>query len=247
MRALFFQKEDPYFNLAFEEALIEGYEEDTIRIWRNPECVVLGFSRDPYEDVRLWDVPVVRRFTGGGTVYNDKGCLNYSVVVKRKTRYPIEFLYNVMLDKTVRAFEALGIECKKANGNDLVVNGKKVSGTAAHISDDLLLLHGSILINCNIKELYAHLIIPKPARGIDPVKYRVANVRELDEKRFIDALIANHAGSSCPRIGKPSKKELEIANELYENKYCKNEWNLYFRSKQRQAQRSQKPLPHNRT
>ena len=81
---------DPYVNIAAEEALVTLYPGETIvMLWQNPPCVVCGRSQNIFEEVCLPEVwaagiPVVRRNTGGGTVYHDLGNLNYTILTPRE-------------------------------------------------------------------------------------------------------------------------------------------------------------------
>lgn len=234
--------DNPYLNLAFEEALARARSknliEDTLRIWRNEKALILGYFRNLEEDINLLvarkrKIPIVRRFSGGGTVYHDIGCVNYSLVIKRDIKFPIPYLYNKLLKGTLLALKKLGINAYVRNTNDIVVNERKVSGTAASIKWDVLFLHGSILVNSDLKMLYLLLKIPKNIKpSIDPVKYRVANLssflRNIDIDEIMNALIFGYSKilMSDYYFDDPRKNELKIANVLLKEKYLKDEWNF---------------------
>ncbi|MBO8174972.1 MAG: lipoate--protein ligase family protein [Thermococcus sp.] len=233
---------NPYLNLAFEEALARARSkdlvEDTLRIWRNGKALILGYFRNPEEDINLLvakkrKIPIVRRFSGGGTVYHDIGCVNYSVVIKRDVKFPISYLYNELLKGTLLALKKLGVNAYVRNTNDIVVNERKVSGTAASIKWGVLFLHGSILINSDLKMLYLLLKIPKNIKpSIDPVKYRVANLSSflgnIDIDEIVNALISSYSRilMSDYYFDEPGKEELKIAKVLLKEKYLKDEWNF---------------------
>lgn len=233
---------NPYLNLAFEEALAivraKDLIEDTLRIWRNEKTLVLGYFRNAKDDINLlrakeMNFSIVRRFSGGGTVYHDLGCVNYSIVVKRNTRFPVSYLYNELLKGTLVALKKLGVRPYIKNTNDIVVNGKKISGTAGSIKWNVLFLHGSILVNSDLNRLYLLLKMPKSIEGsIDPVKYRVANlsrfVGDLNYERIRDALIFGYSKTllAKPYFDNPTKKELKVAQILHKQKYSRREWNL---------------------
>ncbi len=233
---------DPYLNLAFEEALARARSkdlvEDTLRIWRNEKALILGYFRNPEEDINLLmarkiKIPIVRRFSGGGTVYHDIGCVNYSLAIKRDVKFPISYLYNELLKGTLLALKKLGVSAYVKNTNDIVVNERKVSGTAASIKWGVLFLHGSILINSDLKMLYLLLKIPKNIKpAIDPVKYRVTNLSlflgNIDIDEIMNALISSYSKilMSDYYFDEPGKEELKIANILLKEKYLKDEWNF---------------------
>ena len=86
-----FSDEAP-LNLAIEEAIFlekinREVSPSTIRFWRNRKAVILGYSQKTHSEINLrtcreMNVQVVRRFTGGGAVYQDFGNLNYSIVIR---------------------------------------------------------------------------------------------------------------------------------------------------------------------
>jgi len=242
LRVLVFDSGDPKFDLAFEEALARLRARDkipdTLRLWRTSRSVVLGYFRSAEEDVNLdvasnEGIPLIRRFSGGGTVYLDRGCVNYSIVMKREVEFPISYLYGTVLQGTLTALESLGLSPYLRNTNDVVVNEKKVSGTAASIRWGVLFLHGSVLVDADLMTLRALLRVPERLKpSVDPVKYRVANLLEfvggLDVDSVMDALIGGYSNvlSEDAYVDEPSKEELDVAGILYRFKYSHEEWNL---------------------
>ncbi len=241
LRVLTFEHPDPRFNLAFEEALARARSRnlipDTLRIWINAKALVPGYFRDPEEDINLIEArregfPIIRRFTGGGTVYHDRGCINYSITLKREVKFPISYLYGTLLRGTLTALEGLGIGAELRNTSDIVFKGRKISGTAGSIKWGVLFLHGSILVNANLKKLKSLLKIPRNIKpSIDPVKYRVADLSEFIEvtrEDVIESLIRGYSKvlSSGYYFDEPTEKEMELARLLYREKYSRKEWNL---------------------
>ncbi|NJE62190.1 biotin/lipoate A/B protein ligase family protein [Thermococcus sp. 21S7] len=242
LRVLVFDSGDPRFDLAFEEALARLRARDkipdTLRLWRTSCSVVLGYFRSPGEDVNLdvadrEGIPLIRRFSGGGTVYLDRGCVNYSIVMKREVEFPISYLYETVLRGTLTALESLGLSPYLRNANDVVVNGRKVSGTAASIRWGVLFLHGSILVDADLITLRALLKAPERLKpSVDPVKYRVANLLEfaggIDVGDVMDALIRGYSKvlSEDAYLDEPSGEELDVAGILHRLKYSRDEWNL---------------------
>lgn len=241
LRVLTLQYSDPRINLAFEEALARARSRnlipDTLRIWINIKALVPGYFRDPEEDINLIEAkregfPIIRRFTGGGTVYHDRGCINYSITLKREVKFPISYLYGTLLKGTLNALEGLGIETELRNTSDIVFKGKKISGTAGSIKWGVLFLHGSILVNADLKKLRSLLKIPRNIKpSIDPVKYKVANISEfidVTQEEVINSLIRGYSKvlSSDYYFDEPTEKEMELARLLYREKYSRKEWNL---------------------
>lgn len=167
---------DPRRNLAREEALARSVAADAaagtpiLRLWRNDRCVVVGRFQVAAAEVDLeaaasLGVPVLRRFTGGGTVYHDPGNLNVSLVLRpddplllgdpATRRLP--GLFRVLLEPLARAARALGVAAR-ATERDLVVErgdgtSAKVGGVAAWLGSRALLVHGTLLVDADLATL----------------------------------------------------------------------------------------------
>lgn len=249
LRVLLFETPDnPWFNMAFEEAFVRVraagiVKDDCLRIWRNSEAIVLGYLRNLADEVnvelaRKLKVPIVRRFTGGGAVYHDLGNINYSIVIKPcgKIEKPIDYIYSKLLSGVLIALKKLGVNPYVENINDIVVENRKVSGTAATLFWNILFLHGSLLVNTNLSRLRKLLKIPKNkpyTKKINPVKYRVANLNDLlkikaSMREVIEALISGYEEALKVEayLDKPLKLELRIAEILYKGKYLHATWNM---------------------
>lgn len=89
---------NPYFNLALEEYLFlnDKYNDDIIIIWRNEESIFIGKNQNPYQEVyydviEKGEIPILRRISGGGTVYHDLGNINMSFIQKNRQLHEIDF------------------------------------------------------------------------------------------------------------------------------------------------------------
>ncbi len=246
LRVLLFETiNDPYYNLAFEEAFFlvrarRAVEDETLRIWRNRNAVVLGFFRSVEEDVALdetrrYNTAIVRRFTGGGTVYHDLGNLNYAVTYSgEKVFHPIDTAYSFLIKGVINALKYLGLIPRIENTNDIVVYNRKVSGIAASYRWNTLFLHGSLLVSSNIERLYKLLKIPrKVPKGISSVKYKVTTLSKvlggrIGFKEVIEYIIRAYEElyRAEAYIDIPSSLEIRVADFLYKNKYLDEKWNL---------------------
>ncbi len=251
LRVLFFETPDnPYFNLAFEEALAKvcsaKRECFILRIWRNRRASVIGYFRNVEDEINTKvasseGVAIVRRFTGGGAVFHDMGNINYTLVVKHpKIAASLDYVYGNLLEGIVEALRNLGLTPERRNINDIVVNGWKVSGVAASLRWNTIFLHGSLLINTDLNLLRKVLIIPprkQPYRNVDPVKYHVNNLSEIVGRRvsyweIVNLIIDGYSKTLSKEsfIDKPEPLELEVAKMLYEERYSKFEWNFKRKS-----------------
>jgi len=183
-RLLRFESGDPRLNLAVDEAILKSVEtglvSNTLRLWRNPRSVVLGVSEEDEDEVDLdackrFGVQIVRRFTGGGTVYQDGGNLNWTVVVKREPSMfseirDISEIFWTFAKPISIALGRFGLKAELRLPASILVDGMKISGMAASIKRGALLCHSSLLVNSDLSLM---------RRVLKNMKYPVANLRDL--------------------------------------------------------------------
>jgi len=181
---------DPAEALAHDEALIRArLKKPTLLLWRTAPAVVMGrFQRADWEvdagacaerDVRVW-----RRFTGGGAVYLDQGTACVALAVPPGHPWSalgVPELYEPLLDGIVRACTLAGIAAER-DERTVRVEGRKVTGIAAHRGPGGAMVHGTLLVSADLEALEACLAgprggdldgLPKPAPSRPD---RVANV-----------------------------------------------------------------------
>jgi lipoate-protein ligase A len=242
--------EDPYFNMAVEEAIArsvgEGKAPNTIRFWRNPCAVVLGKFQQVSGEVNLracqkWKACVVRRFTGGGAVYHDPGNLNYSVSMRGNFLDPLS-THRMSGNGVIEALESFGVKAKFGE-NTVWTGDRKISGMAGLLGHGICFHHGSLLVNSDIRRLTEVLNpYPWPTPAPDP------RSRGVKSKRVKVTSLKDQLGREVPitAVKIPLKRGFErsynvdlvrkkltgeeeaLAEELYENRYKKDEWNLLY-------------------
>ena len=158
---------DPYRNMAFEESLLlsveSGSSPNTLRFWRNKRCVVIGLSQNKADELDLekchdYGVHILKRFTGGGTVYHDLGNLNWTVVCRMdipviKKIQGVYGLYERLSNPVVEALQDLDINAEFKPPNSIYLQKKKISGLAMCIKKSSILVHGTLLVNADINLL----------------------------------------------------------------------------------------------
>lgn len=153
-------------NLAFDDHLLERGGE-ALRFWESPSpFVVLGRSGRTDDEVNVGacdaaGIPVVRRSSGGGTVLQGPGCLNYAFVLslgERPALVNVTGSYGIILNRVVIALGVLGLE---VFGPDITLRGKKVSGNAQRRSSGWLLHHGTLLYRLDVSLMERVLLEPK--------------------------------------------------------------------------------------
>jgi lipoate-protein ligase A len=166
----------PQENILYDEVLLHlaGKEKssEVLRFWESPELFVcLGRISKEEEDLKIKaiardHIPVLRRCTGGGTVLQGKGCLNYSLVLSKERNPEIADLrksYQSILNKVIAALKQINIEASFYPVSDIALSGdqKKISGNAQKRSKKFILHHGTILYDFDLQLIDRYLKIPK--------------------------------------------------------------------------------------
>jgi len=146
---------DPAVNLALEEYVLRTSPAgtDLVLFYINEPSIIIGRHQNTLEEINQEfvernNIHVVRRLSGGGAVYHDLGNLNFSFI----TDYQRDNFANFrkFTEPVVRALAKLGVQAELSGRNDLVVDGRKVSGNAQHISRGRMVSHGTVLLNSNL-------------------------------------------------------------------------------------------------
>lgn len=185
---------DPALNLAFEHHLFQEAHLPCMLLYRNVPCVVIGRNQNPWLEanmdyLRAHNIQLLRRFSGGGTVYHDLGNTNYSYMMPRS-----QFDRDTTAQKLVTALQTAGIDVALNSRHDIILNTaegwRKCSGSAYKISKDRAYAHGTMLLNSDIKNLGQALRAGEwgiKGNGVESVRSKVANL-ELGHDAFCDSV-----------------------------------------------------------
>jgi lipoate-protein ligase A len=226
----------PEMNLAYDEALLlaaeEGETGETLRFWQSESFfVVLGYSRrmdsDVVVDACVKDkVPVLRRYSGGGTILQGPGCLNYSLILRVEQSGPFATITgttSTILQHHAGVLRFLsGKKIAIEGESDLTMDGRKFSGNAQRRLARYLLFHGTFLFDFDLKKIERYLSVPgrQPAyRAHRPHGEFLRNIFVAPgslKKGLIDLWKADAAGALIP---------LERADRLVRDRYARNDWN----------------------
>jgi len=194
MNLLLSTSTDPYWNLATEEYLLKNSRENFIFIYRNQPCVVVGKHQNTLKEINTSyilknKILVARRLSGGGAVYHDEENINFSFI---QTISPGENLsYKAIIDPVTKFLKQLFPEIIFSDRNDLILHGKKISGSAMHVFKDRVLAHGTLLVNCNLTHLTESLhghTHRYTDRAISSKRAEIMNLSELDKMLTADTL-----------------------------------------------------------
>ncbi|MGN8644658.1 lipoate--protein ligase [Gracilibacillus sp. HCP3S3_G5_1] len=191
---------DPYINLAIEEYVLKHFgEEDTyLLFYINGPSIIIGKNQNTVEEINTdyvdeHGIKVVRRLSGGGAVYHDEGNLNFSFITKDDGDSFHNFAK--FTEPVVEALRKLGVPAELKGRNDLVAEGRKISGNAQFTTKGRMFSHGTLMYDSEIENVVRSLNVKTEkikSKGIKSIRSRVANISEfMDEKISMDQLKAH--------------------------------------------------------
>lgn len=242
-RAIGITANSAFLNMALDEAVSEAVRAKksppTIRLYKwQPSAVSIGYFQSLKDEVdaemcKRLGVDIVRRRTGGGAVYHDaNGEITYSVIAP-ESMFPkgITESYHEICGWIVSALGKLGIAAEFKPINDIITNGKKVSGNAQTRHGGVLLQHGTILYKLDVATMFSLLKVPKEKisdKFISDVKQRVTSIVDINpavtEQQLVEALMSAFTEGKEVEIGKFSPEEIAAAGKLAKDKYASEEW-----------------------
>ncbi|MCY8641640.1 lipoate--protein ligase LplJ [Bacillus haynesii] len=230
---------DPRINLAIEEYCLKHLdpEETYLLFYINQPSIIIGKNQNTIEEINTKYVDengiiVVRRLSGGGAVYHDLGNLNFSFITKDDGNSFHNF--KKFTEPVVAALKKLGVDAELSGRNDLMANGRKISGNAQFSTKGRMFSHGTLLFDSEIEHVVSALKVKKDkieSKGIKSIRSRVANISEfLDQKmttvEFRSMLlryIFDNEGE-IPEY-KLTEKDWEIINQISKERYQNWDWN----------------------
>lgn len=227
---------DPYFNLAAEEYFLKSFQQDIFMLWRSVPSVVVGKHQNALAEINhsfisSHQIPVARRLSGGGTVFHDLGNLNFTFI--RTVDKIQEVNFKLFTFPIVEALRKAGIEATTTGRNDLLIDGKKISGNAAHVHKSKVLFHGTLLYNSHLDALKGALntdLSRFEDKAVQSNRSEVTNIAaHLDKPISIDDFshrlfedISTQLPGQQPYF--PNAEDMEAIQRLSNEKYRTWEW-----------------------
>ncbi len=244
-RVIPLETHDAFMNMALDEAVSEsvaaGASLPTIRFYTwAPSAVSIGCFQSMDDEVDMavcksYGVDAVRRRTGGGAVYHDSiGEITYSVIAPQ-SMFPANIIesYRVICGWVVDSLRLISLESQFVPINDIVLGGKKISGNAQTRRNGILLQHGTILYDVDVKKMFSLLKVPNEKirdKMIATVEERVTSIKKqnssITRNMLYDALFQGFARGKEYESGSWTDNDLSRAHELAEARYKTREWNF---------------------
>lgn len=228
---------NPYFNLAAEQVLLDSELNDILILWRNSPAVIIGRNQNAYAEineayVRKHQIAVVRRLTGGGAVFHDLGNINYTFITPQTEGSALDF--KRFCTPVIEALRNLGADAEMSGRNDILIHGKKISGSAQCVRNGKTMHHGTLLYSADLSYIAGSLNVDAAklnSKGIKSVSSRVGNIADLidikmDTDAFMDYLESRFEGERIHLSDDMIHKIQLIADTVYSTW----EWN-YGQSK----------------
>jgi len=217
--------------MAVDEFLLGEADDPILRIygWSRP-CVSIGYFQSidevDYEKCKKQGVDVIRRITGGGAVFHDKE-LTYSFVTKKFPNSIMES-YQQICQLVISALSRLGFNAKFSPLNDITIEGKKVCGNAQTRKNNILLQHGTILLEVDVERMFSLLNVPSEKIGdkkISDIKDRVIGISKKFEEVADSIKICAKENFQCELVPyQLDQKDLESCKKIMDERYSNKDW-----------------------
>lgn len=245
---------DPQINLAIEEYVLRTMDVDEdsyLLFYINEPSIIIGKNQNTIEEidtdfVEKNNIKVVRRLSGGGAVYHDLGNLNYSFITKDDGESFRNF--QKFTEPVVEALRNIGVNAELIGRNDLLVDGRKISGNAQFSTKGRMYSHGTLMFDTEIDTVVSALKVRKDkieSKGIKSIRSRVANISEfLDEAMTIEDLRMEilksiFGGEENIKYKVLTEKDWKNIHKLSKERYANWEWN-YGKSPKFNVQHSER-------
>lgn len=254
-RLLELETHNAFSNMAIDEAILKSRVDNlvssTLRFYRwNPSAVSIGRFQLLEDQVQLenckkFGIDVVRRITGGGSVYHDSyGEITYSVIASKRDidAQDAASVYAKIYQGLAEVVKILGLDTGFDGGDsrkcpNLTVGGRKISGSAQSHKRGVVLQHGTLLVNVDFRKMFTVLKVPWAKTCFDIMKVaedRITSVRKelgrvVSMQKINEALVEGFRRAFPVEFVEDelTSEELGLAQQLDEQKYSTEDWNLH--------------------
>ena len=214
------------------------FDEPILMIWQTERCVMLGNNQIVDAEINRnfaerENIQIVRRSSGGGTIFCDMGTLLYTIILPYNHDEDTQKLAREKVaPPIVSALNDMGISALIEGRNDILVDGKKVSGIAQYAKSGRVCTHGSLLFDTDLEMLTNVLNVDAEkisSKALKSVRSRVANLREYITEdcatiEFLEMLKQRLFSALELREVKLSEEQLTEIDKIFNEKYGNSEW-----------------------
>lgn len=231
---------NPKLNLALEEYALRNFDasHDYLLFYINEPSIIIGRNQNTLEEInqdyiQANNIHVVRRISGGGAVYHDFGNLNFSFITNHDGKRISNF--EKFTAPVIRVLNNMGISAELKGRNDILVEEKKISGTAQFSTGKRMISHGTLLFDTDMGEVVKALQVKMSkieSKGHKSVRSRVANISEflktpITMAEFKEQLLMGLYEASEPfETYKLTESEWQAVHQLKAEKYDLWDWNF---------------------
>lgn len=236
MRCFINTNTDVFYNFAVEEYFVNNYEESVFIIWKNTPNVMIGRNQNTINEINMDfceknNIKIVRRLSGGGAVFSSPENFQYTLIVDKNEIDGHGF--KDMAEPLINFLEELGIDAEFTGRNDILIDGKKISGNAQYNYKNILLHHGTILFDVNV-DMLTKALTPDPtkltAKGIKSVKSRITTIKEklkdYDVDRFMSEFMEYQLNNKLNYLKELTEEEKDKALKIKKERWDLWDWNF---------------------
>ncbi len=229
---------DPYFNISLEEYLLRNQPREVIMLWWSSAAVIIGKHQNAFAEINLPfirrnHIPVIRRLSGGGTVFHAPGNLNFTFILEGEPGNIVNF--RKYTAPVIDFLNETGIPARFAGKNDIRAGDLKISGNAEHVYKNRVLHHGTLLYNTDLDTLREAIRVEAGRyqdRSVQSVRSPVANITDLLDKppsfdqfrQMLAEHLKSHFDPVTPYI--LTAKDIDAVKQLVGDKYGRQVWNF---------------------
>lgn len=228
---------DAYYNFGCEYyfSTEKQLSDDVFMMWKTTPTLMIGKYQNTLEEIdavyaREHEINIVRRLSGGGTIYTDEGGWQFTFITRS---LGLEIEFERFVRPVTDSLVSLGVNASLTGRNDITIDGKKISGNAQFKLGGTTVHHGSLLFDTNIEEL-VRATTPKEykitSKAIKSVRERVTNIREhfpndMSGDEFRDYVVSRVAEEKYEITPEDDARIRELGD-----KYFRDEEIIYSRS-----------------
>lgn len=207
------------FYFAVEEYVAHTYtDDDYYMVWSVEPTVMLGRNQLIHNEVdvdycKANNIHIFRRKSGGGCIYADRGCLQFSYISNDSN---VNEAFYTHMKNVALVLQSLNVDAQLSGRNDILVDGQKVAGCAFYKLKGRSVLHNSLLYNTQLEHLASALTPAKEklqSKGVESVRQRVKNVGDyldMPISDFIDYVQHFTCGDEVRELTSEDMKQIEI-------------------------------------